>query len=74
MSQQVKKVFKTYYVATPSALKRFKVWLTKNELTLQEFAKQCEVSKAYISSVMHGKRHITKKTRELFEKAGYKLL
>lgn len=62
------------YKITESARKRFKVWLVKNNITLVEFAKKCEVSRNYIYKILNGQRNITKSVLETFRKGGYELL
>jgi len=74
MSENVKKVFKSYYVATPVARKRFRKWLVENDLNYKKFSQKCGCSMAYISAVINGKRHITKSVIDKFHKAGYDLL
>lgn len=62
------------YTMTENAVIRFKIWLVKNNLSMSQFAKNCGVSKQYISSVICGRNYITKKCREIFKKGGYELI
>lgn len=50
---------------------KFKIWLVKNHLTMREFAKKCGCSVQYISMVSSGKKPLTKKAKEIFERGGY---
>lgn len=65
---------KSYYIATKTAKKRFKVWLIQNNISLREFASRCGVSAAYVSKVINGKSHITEQCLGIFRKGGYELL
>lgn len=74
MGEKVIAIYKSYYVATPVARKRFKKWLIENDLNYKKFSQMCGCSIAYISAVINGKRHITKSVIDKFHKAGYDLL
>lgn len=62
------------YVMTQRAIIRFKKWLIEEDISMSEFARRCNVSKQYISSVICGRNYITAKCREIFKKGGYTLI
>ena len=51
----------------------FRCWLIRNRMTATDFANKVGVSKAYISSIVNGKRHISRSIVELFAKGGYEI-
>ncbi len=65
---------KESYFITPTAQRRFKVWLIDNNLNINSFAKKIGVSRQYIERVIKGQISITPKVREWFKKGGYELL
>lgn len=65
---------KNYYIMTESARTRFKIWLVKNKMTMEEFSGKIGVSKQYVSKIINGKSHITGKVIEKFRKGGYELI
>lgn len=63
-----------YYIMTKSGCNRFKKWLLDQNLSQQEFANRCGISKQYLTLIIKGKSHITNRVREYFKKGGYELL
>lgn len=65
------KIYLNKFTMTPEHKKRFKMWLFMNNLTIRSFAKNCGVSRQYISGVLDGLYPVTDKVVETFEKGGY---
>lgn len=63
----------SHYI-TDAARKRFKLWLFKNDLSFNQFAKRCGVSRQLLDRVIKGNRPVTHTIREHFKKGGYELL
>ena len=63
----------SYYI-TETARKRFKRWLFNNDLSFNQFAKRCGVSRQYLERAIKGGRPITPSVREYIKKGGYELL
>ena len=62
-----------YYISE-SAAKRFKLWLFKNNMSLNQFAKKAGCSRQYLTRALNGQIKITSVVREWFKKGGYELL
>ena len=52
---------------------KFKEWLFANQLTQQQFADICGISLTYLNLIINGKRAITDKIKQTFEKGDYSL-
>lgn len=63
----------SYYI-TESARKRFKRWLFNNEMSFNQFAKKCGVSRQYLDKAIKGQMPITDTVIEHFARGGYELL
>lgn len=62
------------YLMTERGCTRFKKWLVANNMSMSKFAREIGVSKQYVNDIVLGKRHVTPRIRELFEKGGYTLI
>lgn len=59
---------------TEAAAKRFRLWLFKNNMSLNQFAKKAGCSRQYLTRALKGQIKITQTVREWFLKGGYELL
>ena len=66
------KIKKSYYFDKDDR-KAFKVFLIKNDMSKETFAKKCGISMSLLSSILFGYRAITEKNIEKFESLGLKL-
>ena len=66
------KIIETSYFDSEECSK-FKEWLYVNRLTQQQFADRCGISLTYLNLIIKGKRAITEKIKQAFEKGGYLL-
>lgn len=57
-----------FYIIKDVGKKRFKKWLITKNLTMDQFAKLCGCSTQYISMVINGKKHITKRQENYSKK------
>ena len=51
----------------------FKVWLLKNGLSLNRFAKKCGCSRQYLSHILERRKKVTEKVKNRFKLGGYEL-
>lgn len=58
---------------TNSTIKRFKVWLVKNNLSQSQFAKDCGVSRQYINRLLKKEFYITPKIIQMFSDRGFQI-
>jgi transcriptional regulator with XRE-family HTH domain len=65
------KIEKVLFVFEEEDKWRFKEFLVKNKKTLRSFAKELNVSVAYVSDIIRGNRYVSKSVIELFKKAGF---
>lgn len=65
--------YESTYKMTEKSKQAFKIWLVKNGLSMNAFAKNCGVSHSYISDVVNGKIKVTPTVIETFKKGGYEL-
>lgn len=61
------------FFITPKQNQKFKIWLVKNELSINGFAKKIGVSHQYISNILNGKAKFTESVKAKFEQAGCNL-
>lgn len=61
-----------YFIENEQRIK-FKIWLTINNLSLNQFSKNCGCSRQYLSQVLSGKKKVTQIAIEHFKKGGYDL-
>ena len=66
----MKVITKTYYMLDDEDRKSIKKQMIDLNLTLTQMADNLGVSKAYISSVINGSRHFTKKTENMLKSQG----
>ena len=62
------------YLISEEAIKRFKVWLVQNDMTVNSFAKKCGCKRQYLQRVLYGKINVTPHIIEVFKKGGYDLI
>lgn len=69
----MQKIVKIYYTLDDVDLKQIKKQMIEKDLNFSKLADNLGVSRAYISSIINGKRTVTKRVLEMFESQGIKL-
>ena len=64
---------KTYYYFEGKEKALFNDFLSKKGIKSVDFAKKCGISLSLLSLVINGKKPITKRTLNIFNKNGFKL-
>ncbi len=65
------KIEKVLFVFEEEDMWRFKEFLAKNKKTLRSFAKELNVSVAYLSDIIRGNRYVTSKIIKMFKDKGF---
>lgn len=69
----MQKIVKIYYTLDDTDIKQIKKQMIEKDLNFSKLADNLGVSRAYISSIINGKRTVTKRILEMFESQGIKL-
>lgn len=69
----MQKIVKIYYTLDDVDVKQIKKQMIEKDLNFSKLADKLGVSRAYISSIINGKRTVTKRILEMFESQGLKI-
>lgn len=69
----MQKIIKIYYTLDDADIKQIKKQMIEKDLNFSKLADILGVSRAYISSIINGKRTVTKRILEMFENQGIKI-
>lgn len=69
----MQKIVKIYYTLDDVDVKQIKKQMIEKDLNFSKLADKLGVSRAYISSIINGKRTVTKRILEMFEGQGIEL-
>lgn len=69
----MQKIVKIYYTLDDVDVKQIKKQMIEKDLNFSKLADKLGVSRAYISSIINGKRTVTKRILEMFESQGIKI-
>ena len=69
----MQKIIKIYYTLDDTDIKQIKKQMIEKDLNFSKLADNLGVSRAYISSIINGKRTVTKRVLEMFESQGIEL-
>lgn len=69
----MQKIIKIYYTLDDTDIKQIKKQMIEKDLNFSKLADNLGVSRSYISSIINGKRALTKRIVEMFESQGIKI-
>lgn len=69
----MKLIRKEYFVFEKEDRKAFKDFLKENNMTIEDFAKKCGISRQFLSGIINGHQRITQKIVDMFAKEGFRI-
>lgn len=69
----MKLIRKEYFVFEKEDKKAFKKFLQDNNMTIEDFAKKCSISRQFLSGIINGHQRITQKIVDMFAKEGFRI-